>query len=107
MSPKIGEEVTVMPEERSHKTTTNRIATKFGTTPQAEGPDVKTSRVTVEVETPATIPEAIGQLRGYRGPVYIAGTNQEAVKKALDATANTTVGVMDNQGNIVKRSTRK
>ena len=61
----------------------------------------------VEVETAASMPEGLGQLRGYRGPVYVAGTNREAVQKALDATANTTVGVMDNQGNIVKKSTRK
>ncbi len=53
------------------------------------------------------MPEGLGQLREYRGSVYFAGTNQEAVQKALDATANTTVGVMDNQGNIVKKSTRQ
>ncbi|MEK6556823.1 MAG: hypothetical protein AABZ14_00785 [Candidatus Margulisiibacteriota bacterium] len=61
----------------------------------------------VEVETAASMPEGLGQLRGHRGPVYIAGVNKEAVQKALDATANTTVGVMDNQGNIVKKSTMK
>ena len=96
-----------MAEERSHKTTANRIARKLGTETQSEGPDIKTPKMTVEVETPASMPEGLGQLRGYRGSVYIAGTNQEAVQKALDATANTTVGVMDNQGNIVKKSTRK
>lgn len=96
-----------MAEERSHKTTANRIAKKFGTAPQTESPDIKTPKIKVEVETAASMPEGLGQLRGYRGPVYVAGTNREAVQKALDATANTTVGVMDNQGNIVKKSTRK
>ena len=32
--------------------------------------------------------------------------NKEAVEKAVEATEGTTIGVMDNQGNIVKRSTR-
>ena len=37
---------------------------------------------------------------------YLAGVNQNAVEKALEATEGTTIGVMDNQGKIVKRSTR-
>jgi len=61
----------------------------------------------VEVETPETVTEAPRQLQGYRGPVYIAGTNKEAINKALERTAKTTIGVMDNQGNILKPSTRK
>ncbi|HOD27578.1 MAG TPA: hypothetical protein PKH03_00070 [Syntrophales bacterium] len=96
-----------MAEERSHKIAANRIAKKFGTETQSEGPDIKTPKITVEVETATSVQEGLGQLQGYRGPVYVAGVNQEAVKKALEATANTTVGVMDNQGNIVKKSTRK
>jgi len=46
-------------------------------------------------------------LRGHRGPSYIAGTNHEAVEKALEVTKGTTVGVMNNQGKVIKRSTRK
>jgi len=53
------------------------------------------------------VADALGQLRGHRGPAYIAGTNKEAVNKAMETTKGTTVGVMDNQGNIVKPSTRK
>jgi len=60
-----------------------------------------------EVETPETLGDALGQLRGYRGPAFIAGTNKEAVNKAMETTKGTTVGVMDNQGHIVKPSTRK
>ena len=41
------------------------------------------------------------RLRGHRGPTYIAGTNKEAVKKALDATKGTTIGNhRTSQGNI-------
>ena len=97
-----------MAESRSHKIAANRIARKYGAEyNQGEGPDIKSSRATVEVETPDTVAGAASQLRGYRGPVYIAGSNQEAVEKALDVTGGTTIGVMDNEGNVVKRSTRK
>ncbi len=96
-----------MAEDRSHKTTANRIAKKYGVDyNNREGVDIKSSRATIEVETPDTVSEATSQLRGHRGPVYIAGTNQNAVDKALEVTKGTTIGVMDNQGNIVKRSTR-
>ena len=98
----------IMAESRSHKTTSNRIAQKYGVDyNNGEGVDVKSNRATVEVETPDTVNEGLGQLQGHRGPVYIAGTNQEAVDKAIEATEGTTIGVMDNQGNIVKSSTRK
>jgi hypothetical protein len=97
-----------MTESRSHKTTANRIAKKLNAEyNEKKGVDVKSKRATVEVEPPETVPEALRQLRGSRGPVYIAGTNKEAVDKALEITKNTTVGVMDNQGNILKSSTRK
>ena len=97
-----------MSESRSHKTTSNRIAQKYGVDyNNGKGVDIKSNRATVEVETPETVTDGLGQLQGHRGPVYIAGTNQEAVDKALDATQGTTIGVMDNQGNIVKSSSRK
>jgi hypothetical protein len=97
-----------MAGERSHKTTANRIAQKYGVQyNNGEGVDIRSSRATVEVETLDTVAEAPSQLRGYRGPVYIAGTSKGAVEKALETTKRTTIGVMDNQGNIVKRSTRK
>lgn len=97
-----------MAENRSHKTTSNRIAKKYNTEyNDGKGVDIKSKRTTIEVETPRTVGEAPGQLRGHRGPVYIAGTNQEAVDKALKLTNGTTIGVMDNKGNIIKRSRRK
>ncbi len=97
-----------MAEERSHKTTATRIAKKYGVDyNNREAVDIKSSRAAIEVETPDTVSEATSQLQGHRGPVYIAGTNQNAVDKAIEVTKGTTIGVMDNQGNIVKRSTRK
>jgi len=97
-----------MPETRAHKTTANRIARKHKTE-YNEGPetDIQTSRIAIEVEPPESVSAAMAQLQEYRKPVYIAGTNKEAVEKALEVTRGTTVGVMDSQGNIVKRSSRK
>lgn len=97
-----------MAESRSHKTTSNRIAKKFKSEyNDGKGVDIKSQKATVEVETLETVSDAPSQLRGHRGPVYIAGTNKEAVEKALEVTQGTTIGVMDNQGKVVKRSTRK
>ena len=98
----------VMPESRSHKITARRIANKLHTEyNNADGVDIKSKEATVEVETPETVSDAPGQLRGHRGPAYIAGTNKEAVNKALEVSKGTTIGVMDNQGNIIKPSARK
>ncbi len=73
-----------MPESRSHKTTSNRIAKKMNTQyNDGKGVDIKSTNATIEVETPETVGDAPGQLRGHRGPVYIAGTNKEAVNKAM------------------------
>ena len=97
-----------MAEKRSHKATANRIALRFGTQYEGgEGVDINTPWATIEVESPKTVADAPTQLQGHRGPAYIAGTNKEAVEKALDVTEGTTIGVMDNQGNIVKPSTRR
>ena len=94
-------------ESRSHKAAANRIARRLGTEyNDGEGADVQGAGITVEVETPDTVDDGPRQLQGYRNEVYIAGTNQEAVEKALEKTDGTTIGVMDNQGNIVKPSTR-
>ncbi|MDP8226154.1 MAG: hypothetical protein P9L89_00725 [Candidatus Celaenobacter polaris] len=97
-----------MPESRSHKITANRIAKKFNTTyNDQEGVDINTLQLAVEVETPETVKDGLRQLQGFRKPVYIAGTNKEAVQKALEFTKNTTVGVMDPQGKIIKKASRK
>jgi hypothetical protein len=97
-----------MSESKSHNTTANRIAKKYHTEyNKGDGADIKNKNIAVEIETPKTVSEASRQLQGHNKPVYIAGTNKEAVKKAMDAAKNTTIGVMDSKGSIVKRSTRK
>lgn len=97
-----------MAESKSHKATANRLANLYGTLyNQGKGADLKTPNITIEVETPETVSDGLRQLQGHQGPVFIAGTNKDAVEKALEKTKGTTVGVMDNQGNIVKTSTRR
>ncbi len=97
-----------MPESKSHRMTSYRIARKYRAKYNSgAGVDVRTRRVAVEVETPKTVADAGRQLRGHRGPVYVAGTNNQAVNIALRKYRNTTIGVMDNRGNIIKNSTRK
>ena len=94
-----------MAESRSHKTTSKRIAKKMKTEyNDGKGVDIKSTNATIEVETPETVTDAPGQLRGHRGPVYIAGTNKEAVNKAMETAEGTTIGVMDRP---IKPSTRK
>lgn len=97
-----------MSENRSHKTTANRIAKKYGTEyNDGKGVDIKSKKATIEIETAKTVADALGQLRGHRGPAYIAGTNKKATDKAIEVTNGTTIGVMDNKGDIIKSSTRK
>ena len=97
-----------MSESKSHKTAANKIAKKYNTDYNTgKGADIKTNKVVIEVETENTVSDGFRQLQGHKKPVYIAGANKVTVDKALKATKGTTVGVMDNKGNIVKRSTRK
>ena len=96
-----------MSESRSHKTTANRLAAQHNAEyNRGPGADIKAGGITIEVETPETVADAGRQLSGHRGPVYVAGTNKKAVEQALDLYGDSTIGVMDNQGKIVKRSTR-
>ncbi len=74
-----------MAESRSLKTTSNRIAKKMTTQyNDGKGVDIKSTNATIEVETPETVGDALGQLRGHRGRVYIAGTNKEAANKGYE-----------------------
>lgn len=91
-----------------HDDTAQRIAKqKDSDYNKGPGPDIKTSRQTIEVETVDTIKDAAQQLQGYRGPVYVAGADDAAAQAALEYYKDTTIGVMDPSGNILKSSSRK
>ena len=92
----------------THDKTAERIARKKGVKyNKGQGPDVVTRDQAIEIETEDTVNDGLRQLRGFKKPVYIAGADAAATKAALDTTENTTVGVMNSKGEIVKRSTRK
>ena len=90
-----------------HDRVAERLAMKQGATyNRGQGPDVGNSQRAVEVETTSTVGDAARQLAGYQKPVYVAGADAEATKKALQRYKDTTIGVMNSRGQILKRSTR-
>lgn len=92
----------------NHDRTAARLAKKNRTDyNRGQGPDVVNPRRAIEVETVESVRDGLRQLQGFRKPVYIAGADAEATQAALDATKGTTVGVMNPQGKILKRSTRR
>ena len=95
-----------MPSE--HDKTARRIADAKGAEyNRGQGPDIKAPRHVIEVETIDTIPEAAQQLQGYKGPVYVAGADERATAAALDYYEDTTIGVMNPSGEILKSSSRE
>ena len=91
-----------------HDKTAEQIAENKGVSyNRGQGPDIKTPRHVIEVETVSTINDAAHQLQGYRGPVYVAGADEAATEAALEYYDGTTIGVMDSSGNILKSSSRK
>ncbi len=80
-----------------------RFSVKFNRFP---GPDIRTGEMTINVETARTMDSAVGRLRGYRGPVYIACANDRDIPLAREYAEGKTVGVMDSSGTILKPSTR-
>ena len=95
-------------EGRSHKAVVNRLHRLYGgTVSSGKGADIQDSAIgTIEVESGETIGEGVRQLQGYRGPVYVAVTTKGAIPRALTSLKNTTVGLLDPEGNIIKPSTR-
>jgi len=91
-----------------HDRTAGRLARKEKARyNRGKGPDIVTRKRAIEVESAATVGDAMRQLRGFRKPVYIAGADAKATVAALRRTRGTTVGVMNAMGRIVKSSTRK
>ena len=84
------------------------IARRYGGTfHRGKGPDIRTDKVTINVETTKTLPTALGRLRGFRGPVYIACVNDDDLADACWYSQGKTVGIMNSEGRVVKPSTRR
>ena len=73
---------------------------------RGKGPDIRTDKITINVETARTLRSACGRLRGFRGPVYIACANDADIEAAKGIIAGKTVGLMNSKGRILQRSTR-
>ena len=71
-----------MAESRSHKTTANRIAKKMNTEyNDGKGVAIKSTKATIEVETPETVGDALGQLQGHRARLILpARTKKPSIK---------------------------
>ena len=73
---------------------------------RGKGPDIRTDKITINVETLRTLRTACGRLRGFRGPVYIACANDTDIETARSIIAGKTIGLMNSQGRILKKSIR-
>lgn len=92
----------------THDRTASRIARRERTEyNRGPGADILTSRRAIHVASARSVRNGMRQLQGYRRPVYIAGADPAATRKALEVTEGTTVGVMTSGGKVVRRSTRR
>lgn len=90
---------------KAHTATLNRICVRYGVKPSAKGDfDIKTDGLIIEVETSASVADAVERLQSERGPVYIALTNKEGLKVAMSCVAETEIGIMDPKGNVLRSS---
>lgn len=90
-----------------HDQAAQRLARKLGADyNRGKGPDVQTENQVTETETVNTIADAARQLSGFKKPVYVQGADAAATQKAVERYGDTTIGVRDPQGKIVRRSTR-
>ena len=90
-----------------HDQAAQRLANRLGTEyNRGKGPDVITKDQVTETETVNTVADAARQLSGFKKPVYVQGADAATTKKAVERYGDTTIGVRNPQGTIVKRSTR-
>ena len=92
---------------KAHDITAKRIAKKLNTFYNAGvGPDIHKYPTVIEVVMANEVEKVLQKLNGYQRPAFLAGATQLAVERAKQATKYTGIGVMDQFGKIVKRSTR-
>ena len=92
----------------NHDKVAERISKKLhGTYDPTKSPDVRGDRGRAEIKSSASeIPKALRQLSGAGGPRYVVLPKHEH-KQALERLAGLKTGLMDYQGNVIKRSRRK
>ncbi len=91
-----------------HDQVAEKLAKKFGTEyKKHKGIDIVTKDRVIEVETTKSgIYQGINQVKRSAKARYIA-VNDRNIQNALKSTEGTGIGVMDENGKIVKRARRK
>ena len=90
-----------------HDMVANRIAKKLKTFYNAgRGPDILKYPTVVEVVLASGVEKGLQKVNGFQGPTFLAGATPLAVDRAKKVARGTGIGVMDQFGKIVKRSTR-
>jgi hypothetical protein len=91
----------------THDDIAKKIARKYKTEYNPDkGVDVRPPGKAIEVETDMdTISHGIQQLRGYKDPRYLA-VPKKIAPEVQERVKNTKIGVMDQNGNILRRAKR-
>ena len=87
---------------KAHTAVLRRISERYGgVSGHADGVDIVTDEMRIEVETSATLADGFARLAALSGTRYVAVTNKEAISDALRLAAGTGIGVMDAHGNVL------
>ena len=89
---------------KAHAAVVRRLIERYGTpgAGNSNGFDVHIGDLIIEVETTATLLDAVEKLRLASGRRFIAVTNREAISDALAVTGKTDIGVMDPWGEVLR-----
>jgi hypothetical protein len=89
---------------KAHAAVVRRLIERYGVagTENSNGFDVHVGDLIIEVETTATLLDAVDKLRRTSGRRFIAVTNREALEDAVAITGQTEIGVMDPWGEVVR-----
>jgi hypothetical protein len=88
---------------KAHAATLRRLSERY---PVHGGQsfDLMGEGLIIEVETAATVANAVRKLLDAGGRRFVAMTNQESLRDALLVTRTTEIGVMSPRGDIVKEA---
>ena len=90
-----------------HDIVANRIAKKLNTSyNRGRGPDIYKYPTVVEVVLAHEVEKGMESIKMFEGPTYLAGATQLAIERTKKHAKGTSIGVMDQFGKILKRSTR-
>jgi len=88
---------------KAHAAVVRRLIERYGVGGEnSNGFDVHIGDLIIEVETTATLLDAVERLRRTAGRRFIAVTNREAISDAVALTGKTEIGVMDPWGEVVR-----